>query len=390
MRRNSGMSLITALAAGAIATYFLDTHQGRRRRAVARDVIANRLRRLNDARRVAALDARNRLQGALGALRGRLAPQREVADDVLAARVRSRLGRAVSHPGALEVRADSGVVILQGPILRSEVPAAMRAASTTRGALHVVDELQVHEHAGGVPALQGGTPRSANGGLDVPDIAQSHWAPATRFFVGVGGATLALRALTRRGLTSPLLLAGAAALLARATTNRNLGELVRGDGRGIEFSRILHFDVPVERLYAFWSDFENFPRFMRNVRSVRRNPDGTWRWEAAGPLGATLAWNSRVTEQLANERISWQTAPGSSVQHAGRVRFEPEGHGTRVHIRMSYRPVAGALGHAVATLFGADPQTEMDQDLMRLKGLFQSGKPAHDAASPEPGQARLP
>jgi uncharacterized membrane protein len=386
MKRNSGMSLITALAAGAIATYFLDSYQGRRRRAVARDVISNRLRRLNDARRVAALDARNRLQGALGKLRERMAPEREVADDVLAARVRSRLGRAVSHPGALEVRADSGVVILQGPILQSEVAAAKRAATTTRGVRHVVDELQVHEQAGGVPALQGGTPRGARGfnggGLDVPDIAQSHWAPSTRFLVGAGGATLALRALTRGGLASPLLLAGGAALLARAVTNRHLGELVGGEGRGIEFSKVLHFDVPVERLYAFWSDFENFPRFMRNVRSVRRNPDGTWRWEVAGPLGATVAWNSRVTEQVANERIGWQTAPGSSVQHAGRVRFEPEGSGTRLHIHMSYRPVAGALGHAVATLFGADPQTEMDQDLMRLKGFFHTGRPAHDAARP--------
>jgi len=381
MKRKSGMSLLTAIAAGALATYFLDSSQGRRRRAMARDMVSHRVRRFNDLRRVASVDARNRLQGAIGAVRGRFGRREPVSDDVLAARVRSRLGRAVSHPGALEVRAQGGTVTLEGHILKAEAPAALRAASATRGVRDVVDRLEVHETAAGVPALQGGGRRGTGGGVDVPDIAQSRWAPATRFAVGAGGAALTLRALARGGLAAPLLAAGGIALIARAAANRRLGELVGARGsRGIEFTKTLHLDVPVQRLYAFWSDFENFPRFMRHVRSVRRNPDGTWHWEVTGPLGARVQWDARVTEQVENERIGWETTPGSSVHHAGVVRFEPEGSGTRLNIRMTYRPVAGALGHAIATLFGADPQTEMDQDLMRLKGFFQTGRPAHDAA----------
>jgi uncharacterized membrane protein len=45
-------------------------------------------------------------------------------------------------------------------------------------------------------------------------------------------------------------------------------------------------------------------------------------------------------------------------------------------------PPAGALGHAVAGLFGADPKHEMDEDLMRMKALLETGKMPHDARQP--------
>jgi uncharacterized membrane protein len=68
------------------------------------------------------------------------------------------------------------------------------------------------------------------------------------------------------------------------------------------------------------------------------------------------------------------------VQHAGLVRFDPEKRGTRVHIRMSYNPPAGATGHAVAVALGADPRRQMDGDLLRMKTLIETGKAPHDAA----------
>jgi uncharacterized membrane protein len=50
---------------------------------------------------------------------------------------------------------------------------------------------------------------------------------------------------------------------------------------------------------------------------------------------------------------------------------------------MSYNPPAGALGHVVAKLFGADPKSELDDDLMRLKRTIETGQPPHDAAAAE-------
>jgi uncharacterized membrane protein len=47
---------------------------------------------------------------------------------------------------------------------------------------------------------------------------------------------------------------------------------------------------------------------------------------------------------------------------------------------MSYNPPAGAIGHLVAVMFGADPKREMDEDLKRMKGFIETGQAPHDAA----------
>jgi uncharacterized membrane protein len=52
-----------------------------------------------------------------------------------------------------------------------------------------------------------------------------------------------------------------------------------------------------------------------------------------------------------------------------------------VQVEMDYNPPGAALGHVVAAFCGADPVSEMDQDLMRLKSSFETGKPACDAAN---------
>jgi uncharacterized membrane protein len=63
------------------------------------------------------------------------------------------------------------------------------------------------------------------------------------------------------------------------------------------------------------------------------------------------------------------------VHNAGVVRFEENQDGsTRLDIRLSYNPPAGALGHVVASLFGADPKHAMDEDLVRFQSLLEQGK----------------
>jgi hypothetical protein len=38
----------------------------------------------------------------------------------------------------------------------------------------------------------------------------------------------------------------------------------------------------------------------------------------------------------------------------------------------------------VASIFGADPKSEMDADLLRMKSMIETGHPPHDAARPNP------
>jgi CBS domain-containing protein len=62
----------------------------------------------------------------------------------------------VSHPHALRIDATAGVVVLRGPILQAEVRALLKAIARVDGVRQVINELDVHREATGVPALQGG------------------------------------------------------------------------------------------------------------------------------------------------------------------------------------------------------------------------------------------
>jgi uncharacterized membrane protein len=132
-----------------------------------------------------------------------------------------------------------------------------------------------------------------------------------------------------------------------------------------------------------WEDYESFPRFMTNVREVRKHQGGRSHWKVTGPLGTRVSWDAEETRRVPNQLLAWKSLPGAAVQHAGVVRLEPvAGDRTCIYVTLSYNPVAGAVGHAVASILGADPKKRLDEDLLRMKTLLEKGRPPHDAAAP--------
>ena len=155
---------------------------------------------------------------------------------------------------------------------------------------------------------------------------------------------------------------------------------IGGDRRPIDVHETIEIDAPIEKVFDYWQRYENFSRFMPEVRSVRELGDGRSHWTVAGPLGVPIEWDADVTELVPNEALAWKTVPGSRVQHAGIVRFQPGGEGrTRLAVRISYNPPAGALGHAVAAFLGADPDRRLQASLLRMKRLIESGRSPREA-----------
>jgi hypothetical protein len=116
-----------------------------------------------------------------------------VDDETLVERVRARLGRACSHPHAIDVYARDGEVTLRGPILAEEVDQVIAAARRVRGVRAVINELTPHRSADGVPSLQG---RGRVPGSSL-DFFQSRWAPATRALVGATALASGIYAMTQ-------------------------------------------------------------------------------------------------------------------------------------------------------------------------------------------------
>jgi hypothetical protein len=168
-------AILTGLGLGAGLMYFLDPGRGRRRRALVLDQVAHGTRITRDAARATSRDIAHRTAGTAAMFHSRLS-RRPVENQVLVERVRARLGRLVSHPHALNVAADEGVVTLRGPILQHEVKSLLNAVERVKGVRKVVNELAEHKERGNIPSLQGGsTPREPR-----PDILQRNWSPASR------------------------------------------------------------------------------------------------------------------------------------------------------------------------------------------------------------------
>jgi uncharacterized membrane protein len=368
--------LIAGMVVGAGAMYLLDPDRGPRRRSLLWDQGVHASHKLSDGLAATARDARNRTAGAAAELRSRF--RRDQADDeVLHERVRSAIGRVASHPSAITVDVSDGRVTLTGHVLADEVEHLIEQVKGVRGVSEVRNELGIHRTANGVPALQGAGHRREQR----PELLQDNWAPTTRVLLGAIGSILAFQgARARRPVGRALSMLGLG-LLARAATNLPPRRLVGlGAGRrAIDVQKTIRVAAPPDQIWQLWSNFENFPQFMSHLREVRKIDEGQSHWVAVGPAGVPVEWDAVVTDWVPNQLIAWKSVEGSTVDTVGRVRFQPTpGGGTEIDVHMSYNPPAGAIGHAVATLFGADPKRALDEDLVRLKSLLEEGKTRAD------------
>jgi uncharacterized membrane protein len=74
------------------------------------------------------------------------------------------------------------------------------------------------------------------------------------------------------------------------------------------------------------------------------------------------------------------------VETQGSVSFEaaPGGRGAIVTVELVYAPPAGAVGVAVAKLFGEAPDQQLHEDLRRFKQIMELG----EAVQSDGGQGR--
>jgi uncharacterized membrane protein len=188
------------------------------------------------------------------------------------------------------------------------------------------------------------------------------------------GGALALYGLARRGVFGAMLRTVGTGMLAGAIGRSGLaGTLPAADRRrAVDIQKTLYIEAPLDQVYAFWSNYENFPLFMSHVREVEDLGDGRSHWSVSGPGGVPIEWNATLTQQTPNEVIAWRSEAGSMLENAGIIRFVSTGTGTRVDLRFCYHPPVGGAGQAVAELLGSDPRGKLNEDLGRMKALLEA------------------
>jgi uncharacterized membrane protein len=217
----------------------------------------------------------------------------------------------------------------------------------------------------------------------------------------LGGGLLGLIGLFRRSPLGAAVALGAVALAARNSSNSSSGSgsagasllsnllgSGRGRGKSIDLEKTIRIDAAPDEVYEMWSNYENFPRFMSHVIEVRDIGRRRSHWVVQGPAGTQFEFDSVLTEQTKNRRLAWRSEPGAQIPNSGSVEFEPYRGGTRVTVRFSYSPPAGALGHGIASLLGSDPKRQMDDDLARMKHFIERGATQYGSAQDSAGREK--
>jgi carbon monoxide dehydrogenase subunit G len=126
-------------------------------------------------------------------------------------------------------------------------------------------------------------------------------------------------------------------------------------------------NVPVSTAYNQWTQFEDFPRFMGGVKSVKQLEDDRLEW-VAEIAGVRRQWTARILEQVPDQKVAWAATEGAT--NAGAVTFEDVGGGqTRVHLTLEYEP-EGLLEKVGDKLNIVENQAEANLD--RFKAFIEA------------------
>ena len=126
-------------------------------------------------------------------------------------------------------------------------------------------------------------------------------------------------------------------------------------------------NVPRDRVYNQWTQFEEYPRFMEGIVEVEQLDDTRLRW-VAEVSGERKEWYAKILRQVPDEVVSWESEGGTV--NSGTVIFKPlDGNRTEVEVHMEFEPegVKEQVGGALQV-----PDRRVAGDLKRFKEFIET------------------
>jgi uncharacterized membrane protein len=138
--------------------------------------------------------------------------------------------------------------------------------------------------------------------------------------------------------------------------------------------------APAEQVYAMWTHFEDFPKFMHFVLEVTYLDETHTHWvvDAVG----RHEWDAENENWIVNRQVGWRSTDG--LDNSGRVTFTPQDPDkTLIEAVIAYDPPYGFVGD-VADILGAGKRFERDlhRDLLNFARMVGEAPPgAYDPLS---------
>ncbi len=270
------------------------------------------------------------------------------------------------------VSAALGVPMVTSP----RTVARLAGLDTIEAAPHVIQAVGVREllHA---TTLLAGPPRSvwtrvAGDAVDLVLLARAVTSRTGERQTRVSAATAAVAGL-------------AAVDTVAAIRSRHARQHGRGRPGPLQLKASVTVRCSPQEAYDHWRDLERLPQFMGHLRSVTVDGQGRSTWTADAPVRRTITWQAETTGDEPGRRISWRSLPGADVANSGTVHFAetPDGSGTEVRVSLHYDVPGGAVGRAVARLWGEEPTQQVHDDLRRFKAIIETGDVVRSDAMPD-------
>ena len=140
----------------------------------------------------------------------------------------------------------------------------------------------------------------------------------------------------------------------------------RGVGASSSVAESIEMNVPVKSAYNQWTQFEDFPQFMKSVKQIRQLDDKHLHW-VANVAGEVKEWDVEITEQIPDKRIAWRSITG--VKNGGVATFHKiSDTSCRVMVQMDYEPDGAleTLGDAMGAV-----RMELRTNLSNFKEMLE-------------------
>ena len=203
----------------------------------------------------------------------------------------------------------------------------------------------------------------------------------------LAGSALLVVGLRRRGLAGSLTALLGAGLVARALAPLvRRAVIARGSARRrVDVRSTVIVDRPVRDVFAFFTDFGNFPMLVESLESVVDHGDGRSHWVLRRTDGRVVEWDATVTKFLPNQVIAWASVPESAISSNGIVRLESLGpSSTRVTLRVGYRPPPLDVQQALRAFLRPSVSEEVKAQLALAPERLVAWDPLYEPAPPTP------
>jgi uncharacterized membrane protein len=131
--------------------------------------------------------------------------------------------------------------------------------------------------------------------------------------------------------------------------------------------KTIEIELPVSTVYNQWTQFEEFPKFMEGITSVKQLSDKHLHWTAS-IAGKQVEWDAEIYEQRPDETIAWRSIDGT--MNVGSVHFIPlQNNRTLIELKITFKPetIAENIGDAFGLI-----EKRIQGDLERFKKFIEN------------------